>query len=135
MSNLISGKSINFNLGLLIIRVGIGIMFMIHGAPKLFSGPERWERIGTSMGALGIDFAPAFWGFIAGFAEFFGGLCLILGIFWIPACILLFCTMLVAMMSHIVNEDGFAKISHPIEAAILFLGLIFTGAGRYKIGK
>lgn len=135
MGSLTSGKSINVHLGLLIVRVGIGIMFIAHGWPKLANGPEMWEAVGKNMEIFGINFAPAFWGFMAGFAEVFGGLCLILGIFWIPACILLIFTMIVATASHIVNEDGFSKISHPVEAAFLFLGLIFTGAGKYKIGK
>lgn len=29
------------DVGLLILRVGIGLMFMIHGFPKLFGGPEK----------------------------------------------------------------------------------------------
>ncbi len=30
------------DVGLLILRVGIGIMFMGHGLPKLIAGPEKW---------------------------------------------------------------------------------------------
>lgn len=135
MGILTSGKSINFDIGLLIIRLGIGIMFIAHGWPKLINGPEMWEAVGKNMEIIGINFAPAFWGFMAGFTEVFGGLCLILGVFWVPACILLIFTMLVAMISHISRGDSFSLLSHPIEAAVLFLGLIFTGAGKYKIGK
>ena len=29
------------DIGLLILRVGIGIMFMIHGLPKLTAGPKH----------------------------------------------------------------------------------------------
>ncbi len=31
--------------GLLILRIGIGIMFLYHGAPKLIGGPEKWEKL------------------------------------------------------------------------------------------
>jgi len=59
--------------GLLILRIGIGGMFIFHGAPKMFGWPERWERIGASMASVGIKFVPVFWGFMASFSEFIGG--------------------------------------------------------------
>lgn len=40
--------------GLLILRIGIGGMFIFHGAPKMFGGPERWEGIGGAMASVGI---------------------------------------------------------------------------------
>ncbi len=135
MSDLNSGKSINFNVGLLILRIGTGIAFMIHGAPKLLGGPERWEQIGGTMKVVGISFAPAFWGFTAGFAEFVGGLCLLLGIFWIPACVLLVGTMMMALTMHLSNGDKFSTYSHALEAGILFISLIFIGAGRYRLSR
>lgn len=135
MSTLTSGKSINFHLGLLILRVGVGSMFIGHGAPKLYNGREYWEILGKNMQIIGIDFAPAFWGIMAGLAEFGGGLCLILGVFWIPVCLFLIFTMLMATTSHIANGDSFSSISHPVEACILFISLIFTGSGKYKLGK
>ncbi|WKN32944.1 DoxX family protein [Porifericola rhodea] len=124
-----------YHLGLLFLRIGIGIMFIIHGLPKLMGGPERWEALGSNMKYLGITFAPVFWGFMAGFAESVGGLCLILGVFYVPACILLFITMLVASLRHLSQGDGLVGSSHAIEAAILFFSLIFIGSGKYKIGK
>jgi putative oxidoreductase len=84
---------------------------------------------------LGITFAPAFWGFMAGFAEAVGGLCLILGIFYIPACILLFTTMVVATAKHLGQGDSIMGASHAIEAGILFLSLTFIGPGKYRVSK
>lgn len=130
-----SSNSINLHLGLLILRIGIGAMFITHGAPKLWGGPEYWEAIGENMKYLGITFAPVYWGFMAGFAEAVGGLCLILGIFYIPACILLFITMIVASISHLAGGEGLGVASHAIEAAILFFSLIFIGSGKYRLGK
>lgn len=137
MSKLISNssKSIHLHLGLLILRIGVGSMFIVHGAPKLWGGPEYWEAIGENMRHLSITFAPVFWGFTAGFAEAVGGLCLMLGIFFIPACILLFITMIVASISHLAGGEGIGVASHAIEAAILFFSLIFIGPGKYSIGK
>ncbi len=135
MGTLTSGKTINFHLGLLILRVGIGSVFMGHGAPKLYFGQEYWEILGKNMQLIGIDFAPAFWGLMAGVAEFGGGLCLMLGVFWIPACLLMIFTMLIATSSHIANGDSLSYILHPVEACFTFISLIFIGAGKYKLGK
>ncbi|NDK56237.1 DoxX family protein [Pontibacter fetidus] len=123
------------DLGLLILRFGIGLMFVLHGWPKLTGGPEKWEQIGTTMQLLGIDFAPVFWGFMAGFAEVVGGALIMLGFFFRISCGLLVITMLVASMRHMTAGDGFAGYSHALEAAILFLSLMFIGPGKYSLDK
>lgn len=123
------------NIGLLILRIGLGIMFILHGYPKMFGGPDTWVEVGTAMQYLGIDFAPMFFGFMAGVTEFFGGIFLLLGLFFTPSVILLFIVMLVATAKHLGAGDGFANYSHSIEMAIIFLSLIFIGAGKYSIDR
>jgi putative oxidoreductase len=123
------------DIGLLLLRVGIGIMFMMHGYPKLIGGEEKWESLGNNMGNLGITFAPVFWGFMAAFAEFGGGILLALGLFFRPAAFLLFFTMFVAAIRHISAGDGFNGYSHAAESAILFFSLIFTGPGKYSLDE
>ncbi len=123
------------DVGLLVLRVGFGIMFIFHGAPKLFGGPERWGKLGAAMGNFGIDFLPAFWGFMAAFSEFFGGILLILGLFFRPACILLTLTMIVAAGFHIGRGDGFLGASRAIENGILFISLILIGPGKVSLDK
>ena len=110
-------------------------MFMFHGAPKMFSGPEKWEQIGGAMGHIGINFAPVFWGFLASFAEFFGGLFLILGLFSIPVAAILLITMAVATIHHLQIGDGLMGASHALENAILFLSLIFIGPGKFSLDR
>lgn len=123
------------NTGLLLLRIGIGIMFILHGWPKMVGGPERWAKIGANMQLLGIDFMPEFWGFMAAFAETVGGALLVLGLFFRPTLILLIITMLVATLRHQVAGDGFGGYSHALEAAILFFSLYFIGPGRYSLDK
>ena len=119
--------------GLLVLRIGIGFMFIIHGAPKLFGGPESWQALGEmGMSTFGIGFGLSFWGFMAAFAEFFGGLCLIIGFLTRPFAILLFINMFVAAAMHLANGDGFKGASHAIEAGIVFLSLLISGPGRYS---
>ena len=123
------------HIGLLVLRIGIGLMFIVHGAPKLFDGPEKWEKLGMAMATLGIGFLPAFWGFMAAVSEFFGGICLILGFVFRPACILLTITMLVAAISHLSRGDGLGGASHAIELGVVFLSLILIGAGKYSLDE
>ena len=123
------------DIGLLILRIGLGSMFLFHGAPKIFGGPEKWEKLGMVMGYLGIHFIPVFWGFMAGFSEFFGGLCIILGLFFRPACSLLVLTMTVAAVRHFSIGDGLGGASHAIEDGIVFLSLIFMGPGKYSLDE
>lgn len=121
------------NIGLLILRVGLGFMFILHGYPKVFGGPEKWEEVGQAMQHLGIDSAPMFFGFMAGMAEFFGGIFLMFGLFFTPTLLLLIAVMIVAVNSHIGNDDGFVLISHGIEMGIVFLSLLFLGPGKYSM--
>ena len=121
------------DLGLLLLRVGIGAMFVFHGWPKMSGGPATWESLGHATEALGIAFAPTFWGFMAAFAELGGGLLLATGIAFRPACALLLATMIVASTRHLAQGDGLGKASHAIEAAILFLSLLLIGPGAYRL--
>ncbi|MGD8862019.1 MAG: DoxX family protein [Myxococcales bacterium] len=123
------------DLGLLLLRVGMGAMFIAHGWPKLAGGPERWEKLGGALQAFGIDFAPTLFGLAAGLAEALGGLLLALGIFFRPALAALTFTMVVATAKHLDAGDGFIRSSHAIEAAIVFGSLILIGPGKYRLGR
>ena len=119
--------------GLLILRVGIGVMFVFNGYPKLIAGPETWAMIGVSMKVLGIGFAQTAWGFMAALSECAGGILLVLGFLTRPACFFLLMTMVVATMMHIGKGDPFLKYSHAMESGILFLSLILIGPGKYSL--
>src|ERR1700759_3012220 len=92
LSNLSNYK----NFGLLIIRVGLGIMFIYHGVPKLQGGEKQWGELGASMGVLGIYFVPMLWVLACAIVETVGGLFLILGFWFRPVCVLLIINLAVA---------------------------------------
>lgn len=122
------------DIGLLFLRVGIGVMFIVaHGLPKLVGGPEKWAVVGGAMSFIGITAVPALWGFLATLAELGGGLLLILGKWVRPASAAMLFTMLVAATMHLTRGDGLGAASHPIEAAVFFVGLLFLGGGRYGL--
>ncbi|SRR5690606_2143694 len=123
------------NTGLLLIRIGLGFMFIMHGYPKLLGGPDRWEGVGSAMGNIGVTFMPIMWGFLAALAETAGGACFLLGLFFRPVAISLAFTMLIAALSHLDRGDGLMGASHAIEIGVVFTGLAFVGPGKYSVDK
>lgn len=122
--------------GLLIVRVGLGLSFLLlHGYPKLVGGPEMWKAVGSAMSHVGIDVFPVAWGFMAGLTEALGGLFLLLGLFFRPASFFLAFTMLVAALNHLGAGDGMSGASHPLELMVVFVALIFIGPGKYSVDK
>jgi putative oxidoreductase len=138
-----SSDAVAKDFGLLLIRLGIGAsVFIFHGYGKMTGGPERWEAIGGAMGNLGVHFVPVAWGFMAAFAEAVGSILLVLGPLFRTATLLLAFNMFVAVMRHInlpVGEPGagWDGASHALELMVVYLGLFFTGPGKFaaKLGK
>lgn len=120
-------------MGLLIIRIGLGILFTLHGYPKVFGGPEKWVEVGLSMQQLGVDFAPMFFGFMAGVIELFGGIFMVFGIFYTPTMILLALLMGLTALQNVAAGQGFTEFSHPLQMTLVFLGLLFIGPGQYSV--
>ena len=125
----------HIDLGLLVLRRGLGAMFIGHGWPKLAGGAAKWKKVGAAMGELGIDVWPTRWGFLAARSETLGGLLFAIGFLFRPATALLLATMLVATMSHLSNGDGIMGSSHPIEAAIVFAAMLLVGPGRFALDE
>lgn len=121
--------------GLLLMRVGLGIIYITHGYPKLLGGTAMWEGVGGAMGQVGITAFPAVWGLLAGVVETVGGLFLIIGFFFRPSAILLAFVMLIASLSHFGAGEGLAGASHAIKMSVVFLGLSFVGPGKYSVDK
>ena len=127
------GKFADF--GLLFIRLGIGVMYLYHGYPKIMGGPEKWSKLGNAMQFVGVSFFPVFWGLMAALSEFGGAFLLIAGYFFRPACVFLTITMVVAAAMHLGKGDGLQVASHAIENGILFFGLLFIGPGKYSLDR
>ena len=121
------------NVGLLVLRIGIGLIFIIHGVPKLMCGVEGWTQLGSTMSIVGISFAPAFWGFMAAATEVVGGLFIILGLLHRPVAVMLVFTMIVAVLMHVTAGDPFTVYSNALKALVVFVALAITGPGVYSV--
>jgi putative oxidoreductase len=135
----LSTNPLSRDLGLLIVRLGVGLsMAIFHGWGKISGGPEMWTRVGGSMANLGLDFAPAMWGFLAAFSEFGCSVLLVLGFLFRPAAAMLTFTMLVAVVTHLnmppeSERAGWSGASHALELGTVYLMLLLTGPGKLAL--
>ncbi len=126
--------------GLLFLRIGIGLCFVIHGITKFSGGVDDLAKVGKAMALLGAPGSAGMWGAIAAATEAFGGALLILGLAYRPICILLAFTMMMATAHLYFNAkmrrlSDFPVVSHPLKMAIIFVGLATIGPGRFSIDK
>ena len=125
--------------GSLAIRIPVGIIFAAHGAQKLFSwfGGYGLQGTGEFMASQGLQ--PGYlMALLAGGAEFFGGLALILGLLVRPAAAVLAFTMLIAAL--VVHGGGGLFLSNGgFEYALTLLAasvaLVFWGGGNLSLDK
>lgn len=119
--------------GLLALRLGLGVAFVLYGYPKMFGGPEMWTQLGGSMEIFKVKMMPVAWGFAAAFAEFGGGILIILGLFFRPAALLMLATMTVATAVHIHKGDPVTTVLTPLVLGFVFFSLLFDGPGKYSV--
>ena len=138
MNNLI--KSITASqagFGISILRIIAGITFAAHGAQKLFGWFGGYGLEGVAQWMESIGLAPGYlMALMAGSAEFFGGVALIIGLLVRPAAAVLAVTMLVAIFTvHLAN--GFFMSNNGYEFALALLAisvaLLIEGAGKLSI--
>ncbi len=120
-------------IAIFLIRVSFGIIYILHGFPKIAGGPEQWAQIGGAMGFVGLGFAPAFWGFLASLSEFGGGILLVIGLLTRPAAALMAFTMLIATIMHISVGDPLSTVLHPLKGLVVFAALVYSGPGQYSV--
>ncbi len=123
----------------LALRVPVGIIFAAHGAQKLFGwfGGYGLEGTGAWMDSIGLS-PGVLMAFLAGAAEFFGGLALILGLLTRPAAAALAVAMLVAIFS-VHFENGLFMSNNGYEFGLALLAasvsLLFSGAGKISLDR
>lgn len=120
--------------GPLALRVPAGIIFAAHGAQKLFGWFGGYGLAGTGQWMDSIGLSPGYlMALMAGSAEFFGGLALIVGLLVRPAAASLAVAMLVAIFGVHIGKGLFVD-KNGYEFALALLGisvaLAISGAGR-----
>lgn len=113
-------------LGLLLLRVALGVIFIYHGYPKLFGHTRDAMQSFTHMGF------PGYFVYIAGVIEFFGGCMLVAGLFTRVAGLLLAIEMAVGLWrvhNIISNPMAVRNYELPLVLAVSTFALATVGAG------
>ena len=116
------------------LRLGLGIVFLVHGYMKLFGGiPGTTEFFA----GIGIPLA-GFFAYVVSILEFFGGIALLLGIFVQWTSILLIINMLVALfVVHLPKGFSVGKGGYEF-VFVLLMGLVslaILGPGKLSLEK
>jgi putative oxidoreductase len=131
------------------LRIVLGISFMVHGAPKVFSA-EGNQQFQGMLQSLGVPL-PALMSWVVGVVEFFGGIALILGLATSIVTALLSIDMIVAMLLvHAPHGFSFLQVKEMtpqgpvlgmpgIEVTLLFLSgllaLFIGGPGPVSVDE
>lgn len=121
----------------LVLRIPVGIIFIAHGAQKLFGwfGGYGLEGTGQFMASIGLN--PGYlMALLAGGAEFFGGIALLIGLLVRPASAVLAITMLVAIFTvHFSNGLFMSNNGYEYALALLAVtvSLAISGAGCWSV--
>lgn len=136
--NLRTSSAIQLDFGILIIRIIIGILMAFYGYEKLvhfqeMAASDFWANNVSFLGQKG-----AFPLALTVFAEFFCSLLLIIGLFTRLSLLpLLFCMAYIFLVifpfSIISSGDNGMEINTTFFYFIIYLGLFFTGPGKYSL--
>lgn len=125
--------------GPFVLRVIAGIIFFAHGSQKLFGWFGGYGLEGTGQFMESIGLSPGYlMALLAGSAEFFGGIALIIGLLVRPASAVLAVTMVVAIFSvHIANGLFMSNNGYEFALSLLAItvSLLFSGAGKLGLDR
>lgn len=128
-------NGMNPELGLTILRVVLGVIFIAHGLPKLTGGIEGTAEF---FGMLGIP-APLVAAWFIALLETLGGLMLLIGFFVTPVSLLLVAHMLTGIvLVHAPNGfyvigPGHDGIAFNLLLIAALLAMVFCGPGLAAI--
>lgn len=112
-------------LALLVMRLALGAVMFDHGYHKVFGGLHHHAQFVASLGL------PAWTGYLSSFAEFLGGLLVLVGLFTRIAAFAICIDLAVAIAKvHFHNGligNGGSEL--PLALATLAFALIFLGGG------
>ncbi len=118
-------------LGLLVLRMSLGLIFFSHGYPKLAPSGAGMQSFFVQHGL------PGYFVYISGVLEVFGAILLVLGLFTRAAALLLAIEMAVAIWK--VHSTGSYLAVHNYEFPLAILAgsfaLATVGAGSFSLDR
>ena len=121
-----------------LIRVTSGLFFIMHGGQKLF-GWFGGDINGVAGGFAKLGLEPALpLAYLVGIVEFFGGLCIALGLFtrfWAAGCVILLAVAVFKV--HLGNGFFWTKggFEYPLMWMLISAAILIRGGGRYSLDR
>jgi putative oxidoreductase len=137
-------NTLRFDVGLLILRVSLGTLFLFYGSMKMFGLFGGRGYTAQVEAFIGQGIMPLF-AHLAILAEFLGGLCLLLGFLTPAAALAIASVMAVATFRNMTAPDALTNLlttGNPQDVSrffytfILFftaISIMVMGAGRYSV--
>lgn len=124
------------DIGYLFLRLATGLTLLTHGYFKFAGGETFLTTVGTNWSAaLGIHFAPFFWGIFVATVQTLGGLLIALGFLTRTASSLMAFVMLVGAVMVFEKGLPFKDWSHPFEAGLTCIAIAIMGSGQLSLSR
>ena len=117
---------------LAVLRVVLGVTFILHGGQKLFV--YGFGGVTGAFAQMGIP-APGFFGPFVALVEFSGGIAITLGLLTRLAALGAGATMLVAILTVHIKQGFFnpGGVEFPLSLLASAIALVIAGAGAYSV--
>ena len=116
---------LNTNSGLLVLRIGVGAIF-------IFSGWMKVSNLSATVGMFATMGFGAFWAYLVSAVELVGGVCVLLGAYTRVFAGLLAITMVVAVIAV---SSNMTMVMTPLSVLFSTLALMLAGGGKYAVMK
>ena len=118
-----------FDISMLVLRLALGLIFIVHGWPKLRNLPmtgSHFESMGFKPGNV--------WGAVVALAEFFGGIMVFFGFYTPIGALGIACVMIVALLWKINRGQGLVG-GYELDLILLAaaIAVVLLGSGAYAL--
>lgn len=115
----------NINASLLLLRIALGLVFIMHGWAK-------WQNIPGTTGFFASLGLSVFFVYLVATAELVGGIFILIGLFTRFASAVLVINMIFAILLTKIGKPFFGY-EFDLTLLLALLALVFSGSGKYSV--